>query len=409
MLLQRQIEQGAPFDLFFAADLRSVEELSQQNLISENGVHIYATGVLTESPPGGLLNASRIAIANPRHAPYGKAAREVLQSLGLWDSDKERLLIAGSASQALALLQQGEAEAALLPKSLAISSGLPHRDLTGLHRPIHQAVGVIAGGDENSARKFVEFAISPAGQAIFQKYGYGPPQEVDRLTNPPAAESPVSLWSPVILTLRVSAAATVLSLFAGGFAGYFLAIARFPGRAFLLSATLLPLFLPPTVLGYFLLVAVGSQSTLGRAWEAVTGAPLAFTEGAAVMAACVSAAPIVARQLVYAFASLEGDVLEAARIDGANWRRILLEIRLPLAQPALLSAAAIAFARSSGDFGATLMVAGNMPGRTQTASIAIYDAIAAGDMQQAGMLVLLITGLSLTVLIILASQEAALK
>lgn len=212
-------------------------------------------------------------------------------------------------------------------------------------------------------------------------------------------------WHPLWVTARVAVAATAISLVAGSLLALLLVRRKVPGRRFLESAVLLPLVLPPTVLGYYLLVLLGRGTPVGRAWEAVFGGPLVFTLGAAVVAACASTIPLVARQMIGAFAVINSDILEAARMDGAGWWRLLWNVELPLVAPALRAAGAIAFARATGDFGATIMLAGNIPGRTQTASVAIYDLMNAGRDGQALVLVLVVTVIAVTALFATGSSK----
>jgi len=212
-------------------------------------------------------------------------------------------------------------------------------------------------------------------------------------------------WRPIGLTLRVAVAATGLSVVIGSLLGYALSTFHFPGRRWAMAAVMLPLVLPPTVLGYYLLVLIGRRGPIGELWMAVFGGPLVFTTNAAIIAASVSAIPIVARQLAAAFASTDSEVLEAARIDGAGAARLFLSVYLPLMRPALGAATTIAFARCVGDFGATLMVAGSIPGETQTASIAIYELMNAGRDGEAFVLVLIVSMISLAVLAFAGGPE----
>jgi molybdate transport system permease protein len=202
--------------------------------------------------------------------------------------------------------------------------------------------------------------------------------------------------SPLWLTLKVAAGSTLLS---GALA---LPLARRYRRrrvAALESALLLPLVLPPTTLGYYLLLVLGRQSALGRFLQDRLGWQLVFDwKGAVVAAACVSF-PIFYKAAQTAFAAVDPRWEEAARLLGASEWRVLGRVTLPSAAAGLLSAAVLAFARSVGDFGATLLVAGNIPGKTQTLSIAIYDALSAGDDGRAMALVALTTGLAYAALL----------
>jgi molybdate transport system permease protein len=206
------------------------------------------------------------------------------------------------------------------------------------------------------------------------------------------------------LTARVAAAATLISLICGSLLGFVFGSRDFAGRRWLMAAVLLPLVLPPTVLGYYLLVLAGRRGPVGEFWMAVFGEPLVFTTNAAVLAACVSAIPIVTRQLAAVFAVINPEIIEAARIDGAGGLRLLFAVHLPLIRPSLFAAGTIAFARAVGDFGATLMVAGNIPGETQTASIAIYELMNGG---RDGEALVLVAVISLVALLVLAFTSGA--
>jgi len=197
-------------------------------------------------------------------------------------------------------------------------------------------------------------------------------------------------WSPLWLSLRVATLATALSGVVGVGLAYLLAKGRFPGRGVLEAILTIPIVLPPTVLGYYLLVTLGANSPIGRAWEDLVGAPLVFTPTAAVLAASISALPFVVRTGRAAFEDVDARLEAAIRVAGHPEWRVALLVTLPMARRGLLAGVALGFARALGDFGATVMVAGNIPGRTQTLPIAVYDAVQAGadDVARTGALVL---------------------
>ncbi|HZN11700.1 MAG TPA: molybdate ABC transporter permease subunit [Blastocatellia bacterium] len=205
-------------------------------------------------------------------------------------------------------------------------------------------------------------------------------------------------WFPIRLSLQVALLATLLALAAGVAGGWLLARRDFRGREWLDAAFSLPLVLPPTVLGYYLLVLLGQSSPLGRGFEAVFGFRLIFTWQAAVVAATIHALPLVVRSSRAAFEGVAPQLEQAARTLGASEWEIFRRVTLPLARRGVLAAATLAFARALGDFGATLMVAGNIPGRTQTAAVAIYDAVQAGREGQALTLSVVISALALVLL-----------
>lgn len=203
-------------------------------------------------------------------------------------------------------------------------------------------------------------------------------------------------WFPLSLSLRVALIATLVVVVIGVGLGWLLARRRFWGRDLLDSVITLPLVLPPTVLGYYLLVLLGRSSPLGRAIEAITGRPLVFTWQGAVVAASVGALPLMVKTARAAIASVDRSLEEAARTLGRSEWDIFRRVTLPLASRGIAAAGMLAFARALGDFGATLMVAGNIPGRTQTAAIAIYDATQAGRDEYALTLVLILSVVALS-------------
>ncbi len=205
-------------------------------------------------------------------------------------------------------------------------------------------------------------------------------------------------WFPLWLSLRVAALSTLIAAVAGLWLAWVLANREFRGRELLDAAVTLPLVLPPTVLGYYLLVVLGRESTLGRLYEAATGQPLVFTWQAAVVAALFHSAPLLVKISRAALESAGRDYERAARNLGASEWTIFLRVTAPLAWRSLLAALALCFARALGDFGITIMIAGNIPGRTQVVSVAIYDAVKAGNGELARVLVLVVSAVAMAVL-----------
>ena len=193
------------------------------------------------------------------------------------------------------------------------------------------------------------------------------------------------------LSLRVASLATIISLVIGLAVAYALANYEFRGKELLDAIITLPIVLPPTVLGYYLLIALGHDSFLGRWHEAFWGSPLVFTWQAAVIAATVHSFPLLVKSARAAFESSERAFEDAARTLGAPEWRVFLRITLPLAKRSILAATVFAFARALGDFGVTIMIAGNIPGRTQTMAVAIYNAVISGNGQLARILVIVIS------------------
>jgi len=205
-------------------------------------------------------------------------------------------------------------------------------------------------------------------------------------------------WFPLWLSLRVASLATLIALLGGVWVAWLLTRKGFRGRELVDAAVTLPLVLPPTVLGYYLLVLLGRMSPFGRLYESVFGEPLVFTWKAAVVAALFHAAPLLIKSTRAALESVPPDYEKAARSLGAGEWRVFWQVSLPLAWNQVLAATALAFARSLGDFGITIMLAGDISGRTQTLSVAIYDAVEGGRGDVARVLVLVISGVALALL-----------
>jgi molybdate transport system permease protein len=213
-------------------------------------------------------------------------------------------------------------------------------------------------------------------------------------------ELTVADWQTLLLTLKVASLATLYALVLGVTLAWVFARFRFIGRDVLDAMLTLPMVLPPTVLGYYLLVLFGRSSALGAWLEEHLGIQLVFTWKGAVIAAAIVAFPLVFKSARAAFEDVEKNMEQAARMLGSREIGVFFRVSLPLAMRGIVAGMLLAFARAMGEFGATLMVAGNLPGRTQTLSLAVYDAVQAGDDARAGALVLLISAVCVVLLVL---------
>jgi molybdate transport system permease protein len=166
---------------------------------------------------------------------------------------------------------------------------------------------------------------------------------------------------------------------------------RFPGRNLVDVVFTAPMVMPPTVLGYYVLVALGTHSTLGNLYTAITGSQIVFTKAGAIVAAVIGALPLVVKTVRTAVEEIDPTLVLAARTLGATRMRAFITIQLPLSYRGLIAALMLAFVRALGEFGITLMVAGDIPGVTKTASLAIYDAIIGHREDDALMMVVVLT------------------
>ena len=206
--------------------------------------------------------------------------------------------------------------------------------------------------------------------------------------------------APLLLSLQVASAAALLALLLGVPLAAFLARRTNLLARFLDAVATLPLVLPPTVLGYYLLVAFGARSPLGSALDSI-GLPLVFTWRGAVVAAAVVSLPLITQSALAAFETVDPDLEDVARTLGHSELSVFFGISLPLAWRGILAGFVLAFARALGEFGATLLVAGNIPGRTQTMPMAIYDAVQGGNQAQANLLALILTVAAFLLLIMI--------
>ncbi|WP_017460729.1 molybdate ABC transporter permease subunit [Dyella ginsengisoli] len=195
------------------------------------------------------------------------------------------------------------------------------------------------------------------------------------------------IWQPLLLSLKVALWATGINLVLGVAVAYGLSRWRSRLNATVDALLTLPLVLPPTVLGYYLLVLLGRRGLIGG-WLDDLGLNPVFTWQGAVIAATLAAFPLVQKAARAAFEGVDVQLEDAAKVLGLKPLAVFVRVSLPLAMRGIVAGALLAFARALGEFGATLMIAGNLPGRTQTLSVAIYSAIEAGDDAGANLLVL---------------------
>lgn len=192
-----------------------------------------------------------------------------------------------------------------------------------------------------------------------------------------------SFWTPVRLSIEIAFVSAIFVIILGLFFGKVMANRKFRGKALVDTIFLLPLVLPPTVVGFILIIFFGRNSPVGQVIEWMFNQPVMFTWWAAVIASSIVAFPLMYQTSRTGFEAINDDIENAARVDGANEFRLFLFISIPLARKAIFSGAILCFARALGEFGATLMFAGNIPGKTQTIPTAIYVAIDSGNLELA--------------------------
>jgi molybdate transport system permease protein len=318
-----------------------------------------------------------------------------LRRAGVWSrlDSESRLVYGANVRQALQFAETGNTDVGMTALSLVVGRGgsylLVDEDH---HSPLGQAVVICSRTEhESEARELISFLGSQPAQDILAKHGF-----LQAGTSPPPREADDAgfRWAPLALSFRVAATATLLALLFGVAIATLLASYRFRGRELLDALLTAPLVLPPTVLGYYLLVTLGRRSAVGEIYEDLTGSPIVFTVTGAVVAATVGALPLVIKSARAALEGVDPTLSQAARTLGAGRLRLFFTIRLPLAAPGIIAGAMLGFAKALGDFGATLMVAGNIPGETQTAALYIYDAIEANRGNQASGMVAVLSAIA---------------
>jgi len=387
--LQQQARQSAPYDIILFADDYRADELLAEGIGTRSFELPSNVMVFVSWKPiddielkTHIESLDRIAFANSETAPFGQAAKNWLDEKQISD-EKVEFIIGQNVQTALQYFIEKEVDGAFIAKSLLTYWDNEEANVSESLQLIPNKG--LAINENEKVNSFVEHLIE--SRSIWREHGF----EFERVTSQEFAKTERGNFyslviSPLLITIQVAFFSTLLAFVIGTSLAYVLYNKSGMVSRFFENLILLPLVLPPTVLGFYLLVMISSQSPLGQFYESIFGSPLAFTKTAAVLAATIGAFPFVARQMIAGFRSLPTDSLEAAKIDGAGSWKLLSMILLPLVRPSIISSLSLALAKSIGDFGATVMVAASIPGKTQTASLAIYDSVIAGDWPHAYLL-----------------------
>jgi molybdate transport system permease protein len=208
-------------------------------------------------------------------------------------------------------------------------------------------------------------------------------------------------WQPLFLSLKLASVSTLLLIILAAPLAYVLALAHFAGKAFLEALINLPMALPPTVLGFYLLVIMGPKGFLGRFWESVTGSPLVFTFQGLIIALIIYCLPFAIQPMKAAFEKIDRSMLESAYVLGLSPLATFLRVIIPNSLSGLAAAAILVFIHSIGAFGVLLMVGGSIPGETKVVSIAIYEAVESLAYREAGLMCLVLIPISYSFLLLL--------
>jgi len=205
-------------------------------------------------------------------------------------------------------------------------------------------------------------------------------------------------WQPVILSIKVASISVLFVFFLGILAAYVMRSVDIPGKAALESLFTLPLVLPPVVIGFLLLILIGKQGPVGILLKEYFDMQIIFTQSAAVLAGIVVSFPLMYQSTKAAFESIDKTLEDAARTLGSSEWRVFWTVTIPLSWPGLVSGLVLSFSRTLGEFGATIMIAGNIPGKTQTIPLAIYFATESNDLVTAGMYVIIISVITFSII-----------
>ena len=385
--LAHQAMETGRADVFVSADAVWMDWVEERKGILPGSRTTLAGNALVVVVPAGSPGSpgphpstwegvTRIALAG-ENVPAGRYAQEALEALGLWNTLAEKTVRAGSVRSALEWVATEEAQAGVVyATDLPISEGV--REAWTIPQDAHAAVTYTGAILAESARAplaedFLAFAAGPEGRRLFAAAGFLPPPEPDSqaIRQAPPEQRP-SVASAVRISLLVALAATLAGLGPAIFLGWILARHEFRGKSILTTAVLIPLVLPPVVTGFLLLSLLGTQGVLGG-WMHALGIDLPFTLPAAVLAALVVGLPLYVVAIRGAFEAVDPHYEELSWTLGSPPAATFRRITLPLALPGIVAGAVLAFARALGEFGATVVLAGNVEGETRTIALAVYS------------------------------------
>lgn len=397
--LAPQVEAGAPADVFVSADWTWIDWLRERDLLLEGSVREIAGNRLVLVVPAGspapsgleeLATLGTIAVGG-ENVPAGRYAREALRSTGVLDELAPRLVTGGSVRGVLEWVARGEVDGgivyrtdALVEPDVRLAFVFPDT----LHPPVRYGAAVLRTSSRaEEAGAFVDFLAGAAG-GVFEDAGFS------TTTTSPGTEAPApesgqdqarrdvpsgslpSVGSAIRLSLLVALFATVLGLAPAVGLGWLLARHDFPGKTLVTTLVLAPLVMPPVVTGFLLLSVLGSQSALGSVLTSM-GLTVPFTLVGATVAAFIVGLPLYVLSVRGAFEAVDPQYEELSWTMGVSPRRTFFRISLPLALPGIAAGAILAFARALGEFGATVVLAGNVEGSTRTIALAVYTLLEA--------------------------------
>lgn len=376
-VLARRAAEGVPASVFVCADPEFLDPLEASGRVVHRAP-LARNELLWVAPQGSALTAppapgaiGRLALGDPEHVPLGRYARQALQANGSWPQWAPRIVAAADARAALRLVERGEVDAGIVYRTDLRGGNVVELGPVGASALVEIA---LFDGHGAEGRRLFEKIRSLEAAAALRMAGFDAPVSPAAAPRRSAARSPTAprgagdaLW----LSLLVGLLSTVLALPFAVVLGLWLARTRSRWRLPVEALVLLPMVLPPIVVGYLLLAVFGQRGMIP------TGLP--FTTAAAVVAAWVMGLPLFVRQARTAFEAIPAGLEQAAATLGAPAGDVLFRVTLPLARRGLIAGAVLCFARSLGEFGATITFAGNVAGETRTLPLAIWGALQRPD------------------------------
>lgn len=403
-VLARQIANDAPADIFLSASADWMDYLVSQKQIKTSDIKTLATNelvivasqTLSENRDWSqLLSANRFAMGDPSHVPAGIYAKQAFETLSQWNTISKNTVFTENVRIALGIVERGEVGAAVLYKSdaqlsdtLQIIHTFSQTDHASISYPIVQL-----SKSNDAAGLFYEFLFAADAQSVLAGFGFNhvrsEGQAVSSIQRTNNATS-LALWPIIWLSLQVALVAMLFAVPIAYFVAFVLARYEFTGKALLQALVMTPLVMPPVVTGYLLLLVFGSKGEVGQFLSGI-GIEFAFKWTGAALAAGLMAFPLLVRPMRLSIEAVDRGIVDAASTLGANKWKLFRTVYLPLSLPGIIAGGVLGFAKSLGEFGATITFVSNIPDETQTISLAIYSFLQSPNGDRAAFTLVLIS------------------
>jgi molybdate transport system permease protein len=422
--LARQIQQGAQADIFLSANVKWMDSLQAKGLLkNESRRDLLSNRLVLVSPKDRPMTfdldydsdlpaifTGPIATGDPGHVPAGAYAKEAMEHFEWFDALAGRMTNSSSAKAAMLLVEQGEVAMGIVYRSDAMASAkvnivaeFPAKS----HTPIVYPVALVSDA-KPTAVTFLAWLGGSTDQDAISRFGFAATDTNDSLAAAPASNEidSAGCLTAVMLSLKVAGVSVLLLAIPSVVIGWLLARKEFPGKRLLSAAVYIPLVVPPIATGYLLLMVLGVNGPVGQWLYEFFGIRLAFHWTGAAVASAVVAFPLMVRSVRLAITGIDVRLESAALTLGSNRIQTFLSITLPLAWPGIVAGAVLAFARSMGEFGATVTFAGNFAGQTRTLPLAAFGHMQTPGGEDAAMQLVAIS-IGLSVFSILAAEWLA--